>query len=853
MGQFVSHLHFAKPIFLFFLLLLPLLWLRWQKQLSAVSLWRSIIYFLLVLALADAEWLDNVKVSEIGGDERIFAFDLSRSVPTPMRRWMERAAKEKLSPSKKDRIFVFAGGTLEVQDWDQWVRGAKSAEPIQPNRTNLENLFSVLSGLPEKPRNVFLFTDGWENEGAVESLLPSLASSGMKVFPLLPPDRPVVANVAVKKVLTPSEANGGDKINLKVLVENLNDREVEGSLTLRHNGQPFKSETIKITPGSHIFNYQTTLPEGPMVSFQASLISRRPESDLFPQDNQATAWVAVRTKDRVLLLNGHAGEGRYLEMLLKRRGFQVDSVIPNGSTPSAAGYGLVIFNNVERERFSRNYLTTIERHVGGGNGFLMLGDEGSFGPGGYMQTPIETILPVELREPKKEEKNRAVILVIDKSGSMREENKILYAKEAAKAVIGRLKDNDLLGVVGFDIEPFVVVPLAPVEKIRGTFASQIDRLRASGRTYVYPAIVEAKRQLERQSAGRKHVIILSDGITGGAQGDYVDLASVMRKELKITISAVAIGDDADIALMKRIAQYGGGLFHHAFDPTTLPQIVLHQMEENSEDRPKQRDFIPVQGRGSELLEGFHERSYPSLKGYIETELKRGAHLDLMIPTDNRRSPLLASWNYGKGKAVAFTTDMTGRWSRDWIQWAALERFWGKVFEWLRPPKESLPPHEVKINLFKDRPVLDLYLYDERTDSSLFRYSSTGKEGKKEGLLEKLAPGHYQSTLPISTPGDYRIELIEERQGRRISYPPLGYTLTFDPKSELPREQFNIPLLEQLARVTGGEINPKRVEKPKEQEKTMRASRPLRVFFILLASIFFLLEIVFRRFFFHLGT
>ena len=160
---------------------------------------------------------------------------------------------------------------------------------------------------------------------------------------------------------------------------------------------------------------------------------------------------------------------------------------------------------------------------------------------------------------------------------------------------------------------------------------------------------------------------------------------------------------------------------------------------------------------------------------------------------------------------------------------------------------------MKINLFKDRSVLDLYLYDERTDSSLFRYSSTGKEGKKEGLLEKLAPGHYQSTLPISTPGDYRIELIEERQGRRISYPPLGYTLTFDPKSELPREQFNIPLLEQLARVTGGEINPKRVEKPKEQEKTMRASRPLRVFFILLASIFFLLEIVFRRFFFHLGT
>ena len=50
----------------------------------------------------------------------------------------------------------------------------------------------------------------------------------------------------------------------------------------------------------------------------------------------------------------------------------------------------------------------------------------------------------------------------------------------------------------------------------------------------------------------------------------------MKNELKITTSAVAIGDDADIALMKRLSQYGGGFFHHAFDPKTLPQIVLRR-------------------------------------------------------------------------------------------------------------------------------------------------------------------------------------------------------------------------------------------------------------------------------------
>ena len=509
----------------------------------------------------------------------------------------------------------------------------------------------------------------------------------------------------------------------------------------------------------------------------------------------------------------------------------------------------MIFNNVEREKFSRDYLGTIERHVAAGNAFLMLGNEASFGPGGYRETPIETILPVTPREPKKEEKNRAVIFVIDKSGSMREANKLLYTQEAAKAALRQFKDGDLVGVVGFDVSPFIVVPLTPVERVRGTFDAQVDRLRPGGRTYVYPAIVEAKRQLERQNAGRKHVIILSDGITSGSQSEYIELVSVMKKELNITTSAVAIGDDADIALMKRLSQYGSGFFHHAYDPKTLPQIVLQQMEEKPDEKPStERDFTPVPVTRLRAFGRIPRKVLPPLKGYIETELKRRAHLDLMIPRDGRQVPLMASWNYGKGKTVAFTTDLSGRWSKEWIHWMALERFWGKVFDWLQPTKESLPPHEVRINLLRNQPVLELYLSEEKTDGSLFRYSFSSKEGKREGTLQRLAPGHYQTTLPISTPGDYRIELTEERQGQRVSYPPLGYSLTVDPRNELPRNEFNIPLLEQLAQVTGGEINPKEEERGKNQEETVRASKPLRFFFIFLASILFLLEINIRAFF-----
>ena len=255
----------------------------------------------------------------------------------------------------------------------------------------------------------------------------------------------------------------------------------------------------------------------------------------------------------------------------------------------------------------------------------MLGADASFSPASYRQTPIEKILPVEPKEPPKQpERNRAVVLVIDKSGSMRDDNRILDAKEAAKAVARQLKDIDLLGVVGFDDSPFVVVYLESMARVRGVIDSQIDRLRPGGQTYFLPALQEARRQLERVNASRKHVILLSDGVTRGSQGELVDLIGSMKNDSKITVSAVAISNEADVRIMKRISQYGGGLFHHTVDPSTLPQIVLEQLQDKPRDEPPDnRPFIPVQSGGSETVGGIRCKELPCGTGVYGYRGKKG--------------------------------------------------------------------------------------------------------------------------------------------------------------------------------------------------------------------------------------
>jgi uncharacterized membrane protein len=844
MPSFLADIEFANPVFLWLLLALPLFWLRLRDRRLLVLIARTLIVALVILTLADPQTTSRHSSSQ----ERIFAFDVSASIPPAMREWMKQSTDGLPSPRGDDRVYIFATAASEVSDWRNRLDGDRSrASAVEPEKTNLENLLTAVLTLPAGPRNLYLFTDGWETEGNAERLLPAAAAAGIKIYPIVPAEPPAIANVAVTKLLAPAQGNSGESLNLRVVVENQSDRLVDGTLTLARNGQTFKTDAVKLNRGSQIFSYQTTPADGSLTSFQASFSPRDAQLDRYPADNRALAWVSVRAKNKLLLINGQSGAGRYLEEILKRQGIDVTVRAP-ANAPAPTGFKVVIFNNAERDKFPPGYLAAVERHVAAGNGFIMLGADASFAPTSYRQTPIEKMLPVDPKEPPKpEEKNRAVVLVVDKSGSMRDDNRILYAKEAAKAVARQLRDIDLLGVVGFDDSPFVVVYLETMARLRGVVDTQIDRLKPGGQTYFLPALVEARRQLERANATRKHLILLSDGVTRGSQGELVDLVSQMKNDSKITVSTVAISSEADVRIMKRLSQYGGGLFHHTVDPSSLPQIVLEQLQDKPKEPQDDGPWTPIPGRNSELLAGLAARNYPAVLGLMETDLKKGAQMDLTIQRQERRLPLLASWRYAQGKSIALTMDMESRWSRNWIPWGGLQAFWNRILEWLVPVEEDpVPAHEARVSFSDNRSSLDLSIYEEAGANSHYRYIVSGKSRKAEGMLTKLAPGHYQALLPVGEPGDYRIDVVEDRGGRRIAFPPIGYNLPYHLNSELPRPDFNTRLLSRLAEATGGEINPGSTVGQSTVSVT-KTSAPLKQPLIVLTFCLFLLEVALRKF------
>jgi hypothetical protein len=259
----------------------------------------------------------------------------------------------------------------------------------------------------------------------------------------------------------------------------------------------------------------------------------------------------------------------------------------------------------------------------------------------------------------------------------------------------------------------------------------------------------------------------------------------------------------------------------------------------------EKELLPIPNPASPFLKNLANRAFPPLKGYVETQVKPGARTDVSLRTNDKRPPLAASWSYGQGKAMAFTSDANGRWSAPWVSWEGFSQFWSQALQWCLPEnrEQQTETHFSATLGHSDAGlVVDLFSYgaSEEGRAASARVQEPGGESASLSL-QRLAPGHYQGTYRTTKAGDYRVE-VTSPLGERLG--PFGYTLPPPQAAEVPQPQPNLPLLEALARATGGALNPDvsslvQPVAPPEQN-------PLLPYLIPLAMALYFLELLVRR-------
>lgn len=165
----------------------------------------------------------------------------------------------------------------------------------------------------------------------------------------------------------------------------------------------------------------------------------------------------------------------------------------------------------------------------------------------------------------------SLVIAIDTSDSMRSgypNTALENTKQAVRAFIGALGPSDLVGLVAFSDEAAEVTPLT-ADKAAVTQA--VDSLEASGGTALYDAIVVSIGLLKDLPAGRKAVILFSDGWDTSS---VFSLGEAINEVVRWSIPVYPIGfGNVDASTIMRISNLTGGYAQIEPDSTALGRAL----------------------------------------------------------------------------------------------------------------------------------------------------------------------------------------------------------------------------------------------------------------------------------------
>ncbi|GIV95920.1 MAG: VWA domain-containing protein [Herpetosiphonaceae bacterium] len=850
---------FVDPIYLILLALIPPMWLvaiqagrlRGRRRWLALGL-RTLLMLSLILSLAGAQLVQPVRELTT-----VFLIDSSDSVSPAQRAEAEafvEAALQAMRPGDRAAVVVFGENALvERAPSDERRLGRIQSVPVAA-RTNIAEALNLgLALFPsDTQKRIVLLSDGGENQGrALEAL--RLAQSRNIPIDIVPLGEAAGGSeAAVVELRSVSRARKGQAIELVARVES--NTAQRARLRFLADNAVLTEQQVDIPVGSSSFTATVVVRDEGYRRYSAELL---PEQDTRPQNNEAAALVEVEGPPRVLIIEGAPGESGNLASALEAAQLTPVVIPPSGipaDLPGLADYEVVVLANVPARDLptsSQEALRSFVRDLG--RGLVMIGGTQSYGVGGYTNTPVEEALPVYMDVRNRQQRpDIAIVFVIDKSGSMdachceggdmsRRNSgvpKIDIAKDAVSQATAVLGKNDKVGVVAFDDSAHWVLKTTQLPD-QQTIQDALAPTTANGGTNVASGLLAAEESLLATDAKIKHVILLTDGWSRG--GDQTGTAQRMRDE-GITLSVVAAGSGSADYLAK-LAEAGGGRYYNARSMDDVPQIFLEETIQAVGTYIIEETFTPAYAERSPILDGL-EQGLPPLRGYNGSSEKEQARV-ILVGVDG--APVLAQWQYGLGRSVAWTSDMKGKWAIDWVRWNEFPRFAAQLVGWTLPAVRSdtisvepaLVGGDVEINVAA--------VNEDGSPMTGLRVQATivGGGVPQPVELREVAPGRYLARTASPASGTYLIQVggVDEN-GKPIFVQTSGLIVPYSP--EYRQGQSNPALLRALAEGSGGRELQEATAAFDHNLAAVQRALPISTPLLLLALLLLPLDIAIRR-------
>lgn len=196
----------------------------------------------------------------------------------------------------------------------------------------------------------------------------------------------------------------------------------------------------------------------------------------------------------------------------------------------------------------------------------------------YMQVELES----QAQQGMKERVPTDFVVVLDRSGSMAEKNKIEYARKAIQSLLWQLTANDSFSLVSFDDRVEIDVPLTKITaENRDTVISKIAAITPRGSTDIGSGLTQGIAVMNSSGWDSNHarrLIMISDGMAnvGIIDPKQLSLMAQQASQNKHVISTIGVGLDFNETLLSSIADYGTGSYYFLENVAKLDQILSQE-------------------------------------------------------------------------------------------------------------------------------------------------------------------------------------------------------------------------------------------------------------------------------------
>lgn len=563
----------------------------------------------------------------------------SRSLPTGSRvsliRFADRPRLELPWISVEEADFA----TLSASDHPQ------RRLALDPGATSIGSAlqFAVRHTATDRSTVLVLSSDGIDNVEPGETNFPLRERDArLSLFYMKSPSRWQDAPFYIESIDLPTKRQIGRTLPLSIAFESIKGG--QGGFVLSRGNQILGKQSLSLKPGERrvlYFRLSDDLSDGQTLDFIAQ--------DENGREIDRRRRVVHRPGDsRLLYIDSKTAETKATNLHLT--GWQIIHAQANRLSIDASyfkGFNMIILDDVGRDEIDTQAMNHIIRSVERfGTGLIVLGGPHSFGSGKYRRSALEGLLPV-IAEASRPKPGAAFLFLVDKSGSMETSNghgsRLADALRAVSESAKSLRSGDESGLMVFDRDTQTLLPLAR----RSDAMSSLDRpwqLQPTGGTQLVPAMQKAIATLATSDSRQRFLVLVTDGFVDGA-GIGPLLGAIQAADIRPI--SLAVGQDADLTTLRRLAEANNGRVLSVGDSAELPRFMRQALEKTQNSW----HITTVTPRTLLQLPPVIDKETPwrRLDGYQVTRGKASAKIYVATDTGD---PLLAIGTAGAGRVAA---------------------------------------------------------------------------------------------------------------------------------------------------------------------------------------------------------